>query len=121
MKDYLIKNNLVDSKNLKLCETYVPTNARKLTHESLVWYEAEIVLCSSIKMAQHRDYIKFGLKKEDEDSFYWDVYVWWTDDQSLYYEEHPIFDIMYKTIMMLLPYMAGSNVTYLAEGMKYDF
>jgi hypothetical protein len=118
MSNYLIANGLADE-NLNLTETPdIPEDARLINDSPLFYDEAAIYLCACIKIVQHSNEIEFGLKPDGE--LYWNIYVWCKEDKTAYYEEHPTIGPTIRTIETLLPYMAGSNVSYLAGNMKYD-
>lgn len=120
---YAVENNLLENVDHEFAllpyNDVIPITAVKLFEGGK--YETMIVLYSliSILLSAGKDFVKgafqFYLKSKSDDGWDWSLYM-----TNKYNDYSVDWKLIVKTVKNLLPEMASSNVSYLADGVFID-
>lgn len=113
IEQYLLENKLINSEYKLLESKNIPINP-EWGLGPYYWDETKIYLCTLIHFFKEKgvlDNIKIYLESSDE--YRYRVYIDLLDKKNYYMDFN--WDLVLETINFLIPSMAGSNVSYLAD------
>lgn len=126
IKDYLLNNNLIVDAGNNMSLVASPWEVSEVAHKVSSGYEdtIKIVLCSTI-MAwnDHRpdelEKLQFSLTAtvDSYDLNVWTIWLSWKDKSSYHGLD---WQLAVSAVENIIPYMAGSNASYLAGQLVYD-
>jgi hypothetical protein len=122
---YLLDNGLAREVGHEIELVSSPWEFSEVAHEVFSCFyqpEAQIVLCALITLfAEQKPYelskLQFSLTEKDDE---WTIWFSWKDGSSYSSQGGMAWEMAVHTIRILLPKMAGSNVSYLAGQLIYD-
>ena len=123
--NYLQDKNLV-SKD-KLVSHNTPAKLQPINNNPLDEDEAIITLGAMVEYLSRATRVlenseandtEFKIVASNRNSSDWNIYVWWdyNNGEEFYEYDNNDLSVIYRTVQYLIPFMAGSNISWLADG-----
>ncbi len=127
MSDFSVKQYLIDNKLATEKGEFITTDKSKIP-SSVTWGlgpyakdETMIYLCTTIHIMEYHgalDNLEISIVAKDD--IYYRIYINEIDRSQGLYRAYEAWDGALRTLDYLIPYMAGSNVSYLAGGTFFE-
>lgn len=128
MTDFSVKNFLIEKGLTDKEGKFITTDKEKIP-SSVTWglgpYAEDrtmIYLCSTIHIMEYHGALdNLDIKIVADGDIYYRIYINEIDRAQQHYRAYEAWDGALKTLDYLIPYMASSNISYLAGGCFFDY